>query len=123
MFATNIDPQFKDKLSMSNEEQECTKFSLLPLFFSNPSQTSNKLSPIKRLISLGIKAMIVLLHLKMDSAFQAMSKVNWAVLSELDDQNEYVNELTALISQSFPVFNDWISNNGHFQYLCDKFVE
>jgi len=50
-----------------------------------------------------------------------MTKINWATWESVEDQSEYVNVISNIISQTIPLYNNWLAD-FHFRFFCDSFV-
>jgi len=57
----------------------------------------------------------------MEPALQQMIKMPWSSWEAVDDQSEYVNQISAYINQSAPLYQEWLSNPAHFRFFCDSF--
>ena len=75
-----------------------------------------------RVVALAIKVLVLNLQTKVDVAFSQMLKMPWASWESVGDQSEYVNQFHTYVSQSVPLYNDWLSAI-HFRYFCDSFIE
>lgn len=50
-----------------------------------------------------------------------MSKMPWVSWDTVGDQSDYVNQFSTYISQTVPLYNDWLSPI-HSRFFCDEFV-
>lgn len=94
--AKMINPQFADKVDMSEVQDE----------FS----------------AVITKALLTLVHgleTKFDAEMVAMTRVPWATLESVGDQSEYVNGISSILSSSIPVLGTLLSPT-YFQYFLDK---
>ncbi|XP_073107578.1 vacuolar protein sorting-associated protein 53 A [Elaeis guineensis] len=91
-----IDPQFADKVDMSEVQDE----------FS----------------AVITKALLTLVHgleTKFDAEMVAMTRVPWASLESVGDQSEYVNGINSILSTSIPMLGSLLSPT-YFQFFLDK---
>jgi hypothetical protein len=57
----------------------------------------------------------------MEPALQQMVKMPWSSWEAVDDQSEYVNQISTYINQAIPLYQEWLSNPAHFRFFCDSF--
>lgn len=50
-----------------------------------------------------------------------MSKMPWGSWDTVGDQSDYVNQFSTYISQTVPLYNDWLSPI-HSRFFCDSFA-
>eukprot|EP01098_Paradermamoeba_levis_P015131 TRINITY_DN7523_c0_g1_i1.p1 TRINITY_DN7523_c0_g1~~TRINITY_DN7523_c0_g1_i1.p1 ORF type:complete len:383 (-),score=122.91 TRINITY_DN7523_c0_g1_i1:80-1147(-) len=72
-------------------------------------------------IAKGMKALVVALDNKTETALVAMRGINWADFESTGDQSQYVTSLYHLVSESISTYKSWL-NKFHFGYFCDSFV-
>eukprot|EP00252_Welwitschia_mirabilis_P001763 TRINITY_DN11706_c0_g1_i1.p1 TRINITY_DN11706_c0_g1~~TRINITY_DN11706_c0_g1_i1.p1 ORF type:complete len:829 (+),score=191.73 TRINITY_DN11706_c0_g1_i1:175-2661(+) len=91
-----IDPQFADKVDMSEEQDE-----------------------FSAVITRALMTLVHGLETKLEAELAAMTRVPWAALESVGDQSEYVNGISAILSSSVPVFASLLSP-VYFQFFLDK---
>ncbi|XP_020111556.1 vacuolar protein sorting-associated protein 53 A isoform X2 [Ananas comosus] len=91
-----IDPQFTDKVDMSEVQDE---FSVV--------------------ITKALMTLVHGLETKFDAEMVSMTRVPWASLESVGDQSEYVNGINSILSSSIPVLGSLLSPT-YFQFFLDK---
>ncbi|CAD6343762.1 unnamed protein product [Miscanthus lutarioriparius] len=94
--AKMINPQFADKVDMSEVQDE-----------------------FSAMITKALMTLVHGLETKFDSEMVAMTRVPWATLESVGDQSEYVNGISSILSSSIPVLGTLLSPT-YFQYFLDK---
>ncbi|RCV28648.1 hypothetical protein SEVIR_5G425600v4 [Setaria viridis] len=91
-----INPQFADKVDMSEVQDE-----------------------FSAVITKALMTLVHGLETKFDAEMVAMTRVPWATLESVGDQSEYVNGISSILSSSIPVLGSLLSPT-YFQYFLDK---
>ncbi|KAL6613977.1 hypothetical protein ACP70R_036247 [Stipagrostis hirtigluma subsp. patula] len=94
--AKMINPQFADKVDMSEVQDE-----------------------FSAVITKALMTLVHGLETKFDAEMVAMTRVPWATLESVGDQSEYVNGISSILSSSIPVLGSLLSPT-YFQYFLDK---
>lgn len=94
--AKMINPQFADKVDMSEVQDE-----------------------FSAVITKALMTLVHGLETKFDAEMVAMTRVPWATLESVGDQSEYVNGISSILSSSIPVLGTLLSPT-YFQYFLDK---
>ncbi|PUZ53405.1 hypothetical protein GQ55_5G050300 [Panicum hallii var. hallii] len=94
--AKMINPQFADKVDMSEVQDE-----------------------FSAVITKALMTLVHGLETKFDAEMVAMTRVPWATLESVGDQSEYVNGISTILSSSIPVLGSLLSPT-YFQYFLDK---
>ncbi|XP_066307747.1 vacuolar protein sorting-associated protein 53 A-like [Miscanthus floridulus] len=94
--AKMINPQFADKVDMSEVQDE-----------------------FSAMITKALMTLVHGLETKFDAEMVAMTRVPWATLESVGDQSEYVNGISSILSSSIPVLGTLLSPT-YFQYFLDK---
>ncbi|TVU36117.1 hypothetical protein EJB05_18033, partial [Eragrostis curvula] len=94
--AKMINPQFADKVDMSEVQDE-----------------------FSAVITKALMTLVHGLETKFDGEMVAMTRVPWATLESVGDQSEYVNGISSILSSSIPVLGSLLSPT-YFQYFLDK---
>jgi len=68
-----------------------------------------------------VKTLVSGLEVKMEGAFVAMAKINWAVLDDVGDQSAYVADMGAVINEYIPTLRATLYPL-YFRNVCDKFA-
>jgi len=97
-FKKLIDPSFVEKIEVEKEKNE-----------------------FESVRSKALKALVHGLESKMDGAFQQMIKMPWSSWENVEDQSEYVNQISTNIQMSIPLYFKWIASPSNFQYFCSDF--
>ena len=72
-------------------------------------------------VAKGVKALVRGLESKLEPAFTSMTKMPWVSWESVEDQSEYVNQITTYVQQTVPVIMDWLMSPAHFSFFCDSF--
>ncbi|CAD6228624.1 unnamed protein product [Miscanthus lutarioriparius] len=94
--AKMINPQFADKVDMSEVQDE-----------------------FSAVITKALMTLVHGLETKFDAEMIAMTRVPYATLEGVGDQSEYVNGISSILSSSIPVLGTLLSPT-YFQYFLDK---
>ncbi|KAJ4800777.1 Membrane trafficking VPS53 family protein [Rhynchospora pubera] len=91
-----IDPQFVDKVDMSEVQDE-----------------------FSAVITKALITLVNGIETKFDAEMLAMTRVPWATLESVGDQSEYVNGISSILSASIPALGSLLSPT-YFQFFLDK---
>ncbi|KAH7283807.1 hypothetical protein KP509_34G024900 [Ceratopteris richardii] len=91
-----IDPQFADKIDMSEVQDE---FSVV--------------------ITRALATLVQGLETKLEAELAAMARMAWATMESVGDQSEYVNGISAVLSSSVPAISALLSP-VYYQFFLDK---
>jgi hypothetical protein len=58
----------------------------------------------------------------MEPALNTMTRMPWGSWDTVEDQSEYVNQISIFINQSIPMYIDWLPNQNHFKFFADNFA-
>nr|GLL23197.1 vacuolar protein sorting-associated protein 53 A isoform X1 [Ipomoea trifida]GMC77247.1 vacuolar protein sorting-associated protein 53 A [Ipomoea batatas] len=91
-----IDPQFVDKVDMSEVQDE-----------------------FSAVITKSLMTLVHGIETKFDTEMAAMTRVPWGTLESVGDQSEYVNGINTILTSSIPVLGNLLSTI-YFQFFLDK---
>ena len=100
---------------------EAIKKTIKPKFTEKIDLTQEQ-SEYEGVTAKAIKSMVRGLEVKVEAALLQMTKMPWASWEAVEDQSEYVNQLSTYVNQTVPLYMNWLANPSHFQYFCDSFV-
>lgn len=69
-----------------------------------------------------INSLITGLSFKIEIALSNMLALDLGNWTEVEDQSEYVTQVSIYINHSALLFAFWLSNPLNFQFFCDSFV-
>jgi hypothetical protein len=89
--------------------------------FTEKIDLKDQQSEFESVIAKATRGLVTGLENKMEPALQQMVRMPWSSWEAVDDQSEYVNQISTYINQSIPLYQEWLSNPSHFRFFCDSF--
>eukprot|EP01114_Cavostelium_apophysatum_P021812 TRINITY_DN7705_c0_g1_i1.p1 TRINITY_DN7705_c0_g1~~TRINITY_DN7705_c0_g1_i1.p1 ORF type:complete len:856 (+),score=183.73 TRINITY_DN7705_c0_g1_i1:75-2642(+) len=95
-----INERYKDQIDFASEQNE-----------------------MDTVIHKSLKAIVQGLATKVEPALVQMSKMPWGSWESVNDQSDYVNQLSIYLQQSVPIYCNWLVDPGHFRFVLDSFCK